>query len=52
VLPKAREFRDLGAGEGDEIKRLKGVEQVPRALAAAELTAQLSMPETTPDTPA
>ncbi|HTO10772.1 MAG TPA: DNA recombination protein RmuC [Candidatus Binatia bacterium] len=52
VLPKAREFRDLGAGEGDEIKRLKGVEQVPRPLAAAELTGQLSMPETDPDVPA
>jgi DNA recombination protein RmuC len=45
VLPKAREFRELGAGEGDEIRRLKGVEQVPRPLAAPELTEQLSMPE-------
>jgi DNA recombination protein RmuC len=50
VLPKAREFRELGAGEGDEIKRLKGVEQVPRPLAAAELTGQLSMPEAAADT--
>jgi DNA recombination protein RmuC len=49
VLPKAREFRELGAGEGDEIRRLKGVEQVPRPLAAAELTGQLSMPEADPD---
>jgi DNA recombination protein RmuC len=48
VLPKAREFRDLGAGEGDEIRRLKGVEQVPRPLAAPELTEQLSMPEGDP----
>jgi DNA recombination protein RmuC len=45
VLPKAREFRELGAGDGDEIRRLKGVEQVPRPLAAPELTEQLSMPE-------
>jgi DNA recombination protein RmuC len=45
VLPKAREFRELGAGEGDEIRRLKGVEHVPRPLAAPELTEQLSMPE-------
>ncbi|HET7342606.1 MAG TPA: DNA recombination protein RmuC, partial [Methylomirabilota bacterium] len=52
VLPKAREFRDLGAGEGDEIRRLKGVEHVPRPLAAPELTGQLSMPEAEPDTPA
>jgi DNA recombination protein RmuC len=52
VLPKAREFRDLGAGEGDDIKRLKGVEQVPRPLAAAELTGQLSMPGTEPEAPA
>jgi len=52
VLPKAREFRELGAGDGDEIRRLKGVEQVPRPLAAAELTAQLTMPETEPDAPA
>jgi hypothetical protein len=49
VLLKAREFRELGAGEGDEIRRLKGVEQVPRPLAAAELTGQLSMPEADPD---
>jgi DNA recombination protein RmuC len=47
VLPKAREFRELGAGEGDEIRRLKGIEHVPRPLAAPELTEQLSMPETT-----
>jgi DNA recombination protein RmuC len=46
VLPKAREFRELGAGEGDEIRRLKGIEQVARPLAAPELTAQLTMPET------
>ncbi len=52
VLPKAREFRDLGAGEGDEIRRLKGVEQVPRPLAAPELTEQLSMPEAPPETQA
>ena len=45
VLPKAREFRDLGAGEGDEIRRLKGVEHVPRPLAAPELTEQLTMPD-------
>ena len=53
VLPKAREFRDLGAGEGDEIRRLKGIEHVPRPLAAPELTEQLSMPEGTlpPDDP-
>jgi DNA recombination protein RmuC len=50
VLPKAREFRDLGAGEGDEIRRLKGVEHVPRPLAAPELTEQLSMPDTPPAT--
>jgi DNA recombination protein RmuC len=50
VLPKAREFRDLGAGEGDEIKRLRGVEHVPRPLAAAELTGQLVMPEADPET--
>jgi DNA recombination protein RmuC len=49
VLPKAREFRELGAGEGDEIRRLKGVEHVPRPLAAPELTEQLSMPEATPE---
>jgi DNA recombination protein RmuC len=49
VLPKAREFRDLGAGEGDEIRRLKGVEQVPRPLAAPELTQQLTMPEAAPE---
>jgi len=52
VLPKAREFRDLGAGEGDEIRRLKGVEQVPRPLAAPELTEQLSMPDAPPETQA
>lgn len=53
VLPKAREFRELGAGEGDEIRRLKGVEHVPRPLAAPELTEQLSMPDTAaPETPA
>lgn len=52
VLPKAREFRDLGAGEGEEIRRLKGVEQVPRPLAAPELTEQLTMPEPDPDRPA
>lgn len=52
VLPKAREFRELGAGEGDEIRRLKGVEQVPRPLAAPELTEQLSMPEAAPPDPA
>jgi hypothetical protein len=51
-LPKAREFRDLGAGEGDEIRRLKGVEHVPRPLAAPELTEQLSMPDAPPETPA
>ncbi len=50
VLPKAREFRDLGAGEGDEIRRLKGVEHVPRPLAAPELTEQLSMPDAPPET--
>jgi DNA recombination protein RmuC len=50
VLPKAREFRDLGAGEGDEIRRLKGIEQLPRPLAAPELTEQLSMPEATSET--
>ena len=49
VLPKAREFRELGAGEGDEIRRLKGIEQVPRPLAAPELTEQLSMPDATPE---
>jgi DNA recombination protein RmuC len=49
VLPKAREFRELGAGDGDEIKRLKGVEHVPRPLAAPELTEQLSMPEAAPE---
>lgn len=52
VLPKAREFRELGAGDGDEIRRLKGVEQVPRPLAAPELTEQLSMPEAAPEPPA
>jgi DNA recombination protein RmuC len=52
VLPKAREFRELGAGEGDEIRRLKGIDHIPRPLAAPELTAQLSMPETEADTPA
>ena len=52
VLPKAREFRELGAGEGDDIRRLRGIEQVPRPLAAPELTAQLSMPEAEPDTSA
>ena len=46
VLPKAREFRELGAGEGDEIRRLKGIEHVARPLASPELTAQLTMPET------
>ena len=51
VLPKAREFRELGAGEGDEIRRLKGVEHVPRPLAAPELTEQLSMPDA-PESPA
>ena len=51
VLPKAREFRELGAGEGDEIRRLKGVEHVPRPLAAPELTEQLSMPEPGPEGP-
>ena len=45
VLPKAREFRDLGVGDGDEIRRLKGIEQLPRPLAAPELTEQLSMPD-------
>jgi DNA recombination protein RmuC len=49
VLPKAREFRELGAGDGEEIKRLKGVEHVPRPLAAPELTEQLSMPEAAPE---
>jgi DNA recombination protein RmuC len=49
VLPKAREFRELGAGEGDEIRRLKGIEHVPRPLAAPELTEQLSMPDATPE---
>jgi DNA recombination protein RmuC len=49
VLPKAREFRDLGAGDGDEIRRLKGVEHVPRPLAAPELTEQLAMPEAAPE---
>jgi len=52
VLPKAREFRELGAGEGDDIRRLRGIEQVPRPLAAPELTGQLSMPEAEPDTSA
>ena len=52
VLPKAREFRDLGAGDGDEIRRLKGVEQVPRPLAAPELTEQLAIPDDPPETPA
>lgn len=52
VLPKAREFRDLGAGDGDEIRRLKGVEQVPRPLTAPELTEQLAMPDVAPETPA
>ncbi len=52
VLPKAREFRELGAGDGDEIRRLKGVEQVPRPLTAPELTEQLAMPEAAPETPA
>jgi hypothetical protein len=51
VLPKAREFRELGAGEGDEIRRLKGIEHVARPLAAPELTAQLTMPETETETP-
>jgi DNA recombination protein RmuC len=49
VLPKAREFRDLGAGEGDDIRRLRGVEHVPRPLAAPELTEQLTMPEAAPE---
>jgi hypothetical protein len=52
VLPKAREFRELGAGEGDDIRRLKGIEHVPRPLAAVDLTAQLSMPEAEPAPPA
>jgi DNA recombination protein RmuC len=52
VLPKAQEFRDLGAGDGDEIRRLKGVEQVPRPLAAPELTEQLAIPDDPPETPA
>ncbi len=52
VLPKAREFRDLGAGDGDEIRRLKGVEQVPRPLTAPELTEQLAMPDVAPEPPA
>jgi DNA recombination protein RmuC len=51
VLPKAREFRELGAGEGDEIRRLKGIEQVTRPLASPELTAQLTMPETETEPP-
>ena len=46
VLPAARDFRELGAGDGEDIRRLKGIEHVPRPLAAAELTGQLSMPET------
>ena len=52
VLPKAREFRELGAGEGDDIRRLKGIEHVPRPLAAPELTDQLSISETEPEPPA
>jgi DNA recombination protein RmuC len=50
VLPKAREFRELGAGDGDEIRRLKGIEHVPRPLAAPELTEQLSMPDAAAET--
>lgn len=45
VLPKAREFRELGAGEGEEIRKVRGVEQMPRPLTAPELTDQLTLGE-------
>lgn len=37
VLPAARRFRDLGAGNGDEISQLESIDLVPRVTAAAEL---------------
>jgi DNA recombination protein RmuC len=37
VLPSARRFQDLGAGTGDEIERLEGVDELPRQITAPEL---------------
>jgi DNA recombination protein RmuC len=37
VLPSARRFQDLGAGTGDEIERLEGVDEIPRQITAPEL---------------
>jgi DNA recombination protein RmuC len=39
VLPAARKFRDLGAGQGDEIALLEPVDSVPRQLSAADFSA-------------
>ncbi|NJD10721.1 MAG: DNA recombination protein RmuC [Gemmatimonadetes bacterium] len=41
VLPAARRFRDLGAGDGDEIAPLEVIEQLPRQLQAPEFTTVL-----------
>lgn len=49
VLPKAREFRDLGAGEGDDIRKLRGIEHTPRPLTAPELTERLAVAAEAPD---
>ena len=44
VLPAARRFRDLGAGEGAEIVSLSPVDEQPRAVDAPEAPRQLEAP--------
>jgi len=51
VLPAARRFRDLGAGNGEEIATIEIVEQLPRQLQAPELTAGIQPAEAAPALP-
>jgi len=48
VLPAARKFEELGATTGDEISPLEPIDQQPRAVTAAELMIQETLPEVTP----
>jgi DNA recombination protein RmuC len=44
VLPSARRFREMGAGEGPEIAALEPVDEQPRSVDAPELPRQLDTP--------
>ena len=41
VLPTARKFRELGAGNGEELEVLERIDTVPRSPAAAELVVEM-----------